>query len=251
MKLNTSLLLISDLTISEIDSILYSPAPGFPTIQRLSEMTPLALPLEVQIPIVYMFFGDLNKYTSLLLELALRKSSVVILSDTFTNQTIFNKTVFNTYLVYEPMKPFYSSASQMRRVYKHLHKDNSEEKYIYELNCVLRWFILGDYYMRMKNISHVLMTDTDSAVFASTEQIFSTRLLCDATINAIAADHWTTWVASGETSMWNIKALDDLCSFLVQLYHISYINTFQVKINFTTSPLSISSPLFRGDHDMQ
>jgi hypothetical protein len=219
--------MISDLTTSEIDSILYSPVAGFPVIQRLADLSPLSLPLEVNIPVVYMFFGKPASYSPLLLELALRRSSVVVLSDSFTGQTIFNKSVFNTYLVYEPMKPFYSGIAQMRRVYKHIHKDNSEAKYEYELNCILRWFILRNY-MRMKNISRVLMSDTDSAIFASAEQIFATRSTCDATLNVNSADHWTMWIASGETSMWTLKALDDFCNFLIELY-ISYISTLQVN----------------------
>lgn len=227
LKVDITTFMISDLTTSEIESILYTPVAGLPVIQRLADLSPLSLPLEVNIPIVYMLFGKLTSYTTLLLELALRRSSVVVLSDSITGQTIFNKSVFSTYLIYEPMKPFYSGVSQMRRVYKHLHKDNSENKYEYELNCILRWFILRDY-MRMKNISRVLMSDTDSAIFASAEQIFATRSTCDATLNANGADHWTMWVASGETSMWTIKALEDFCNFLVEIY-IAYISTLQVN----------------------
>ena len=151
------------------------------------------LPNTSQPFIVYMNFGQPPAFMLFIEELARRGSSVVVISDFYTSRIVSPSSGGSTYLIYEPMSPYIFGTDYFRKVYKHLHKDQSAFKYRYELNCFLRWITLRNF-MRVHGLNAVVMADTDSAIFVPSMELFSTRSQCDAVLSVQASDHWTQWV---------------------------------------------------------
>ena len=165
---------------------------------------------KVSYPVIYICFGKPPDFMAVIEELALRKSNVVVVSDYYLSRNVSLSvgTGLNHFLVHEPVAPYLFGTKYFRKIYKHLHKDQSPRKYLYELGCYVRWFVLRDF-TRLNSIPAAVMADTYSAIFISARELFETRSSCDAVLSVQAQDHWTQWVASGHTSLWKLPALEE------------------------------------------
>ena len=203
----------------------------------LSAVAPLTLP--AGIPVVFVSYGEFPLYLKLNVELAARYNDVVVLSDVegierfnWATNSIDAPTAGLTPLpgnriVFEPLASFMDSAQRFAPLYRHLSRDQREQRVKHELRCIQRWFVLQDY-MQQRNLSRAFFGDGDSTVFTSvTDVVTRSRAHCAAVINIEAQFHQLHWVGAGEASVWTLPAIRDFCLFASDMYR-SHFATLQV-----------------------
>ncbi len=171
-----------------------------------------------QFPVVYILYGEIPSFLRVNIELASRRNPVILISDgvdPWINTTIGSRRK----VVFEPLKDYYDSAARFAPNYKHLMpRSHGAVRRTFELKCIQRWFILHEY-MRKRGVERVLFSDGDSAVFANVENAWALRSKdCDAVINIETQAHTYHWVGAGESSLWTVASLADLCAFIDVVY---------------------------------
>lgn len=162
-------------------------------------------------PVIYIYFGTIPDYLKVNIEIAARHNRVIVLSDRFRSNR-YNKNV-----TYENVSYFLEGANAFASIYVHLARDGSGGRVAHELSCFKRWFILNDF-MKSNNIHRVFFGDGDASVFVNIQAIDSLRPHCDAVINVERQPSNTHWVAAGESSIWSFDAIQDFCTFVVDMY---------------------------------
>ena len=190
-------------------------------------------------PVVYITFGEIPLYLRVNIELASRNSPVLLITDTDSNSLIAVDTLTSNsrLIIHENLLNYNENASKFKLIYKSL---IMSERYLYELRCFLRWFILHDF-MLENQLTKVLFADGDSSIFVSTTSIFNNNANCDAIINIESQSNLYHFVGAGEASLWSLPAIIDFCQFLMNTYmYDKYMKLLYDKKSHGTSVCDMS-----------
>jgi len=127
----------------------------------------VALPsfLKVDCPVVFVVFGSLPIYLELNVELASRKNSVVVLTDSVSNRNVTSVPLYSSstslslsylyfssfssvssnitpkdnYIVYEPIQLYLNESKRFEASYRHLCKDRTALRKLHEMRCIQRY----------------------------------------------------------------------------------------------------------------
>jgi len=180
------------------------------------------------VPVIYVIFGAIPLYLMVNVELASRRNPVVVLGDQLPNVQKVLPGATDIQII--NAKPFMSRAAAFATRYVHMAgKDDSQQRKQHELQNFQRWFVLREY-MSKTRTPFAFFGDGDSAVFGNVTEAHMDRSNCDAVINVEVQLGNLHWVAAGESSFWNLEALEGFTDFVTAVYSKpSFVQILSIK----------------------
>jgi hypothetical protein len=169
-----------------------------------------------QVPVVYIYLGELPLYLLLVIEYTLRYNKVVLITDD-NRSSVMSKKHENLLVLSTSSEPdLMTSARSFGSVYKHMARDTSRRRQHYELANFQRWFVLSAY-MEKYGIERALLADCDALIFGNMTRAFDNRPQCDTVLNIEGQTNFM-WTAAGESSLWYRNSLAQFTQFTYLMY---------------------------------
>jgi len=111
------------------------------------------------------------------------------------------------------IKDHFSEAAEFEKIYKHFSTNTRG----FELFCFQRWFVLLEI-MKVRNLDLVFFSDSDLMVYGDLNKVHAN--LGMENIAFCIPDRQTKfrWTASGHSSFWTQKGLEEFCVFTMEMY---------------------------------